>query len=293
MSWDTNQRLVTALFLDFDNFFTEVRNEDFQAASAFSVAPDGWIRWFENGLPGKIDNGQPREVTVKHCFINPRQFGRFTQPFQTAGFRLEDCLTLSDQGTTTAQIVMAMFDALATGGNVGEFIIMTSKPDYAPVLHRLRQHQRRTIAVVSEEAVPNYSGACDLAVSIREFIRLALGNIKLPDDPDAVLGPAMMSMTRSEPAQSEPPPVQPSPISDVSNLLSQLMAQAPGAVSEEFLIHQVWTSPLAADLQMSDWAGYGDCATLVRKHVQQLGLVEQNGYVYDPDPHQAPAPPPQ
>src|SRR5438876_10978431 len=110
-----SQRLASALFVDFDNFYSHLRDEDPQAAAPFAVAPAGWIRWLENGLPGKLSNGQPREIVIRHCYLNARQFGRFAGPFQHAGFQLVDCLTLSEQGTTTAQMVVGMFDALSAG----------------------------------------------------------------------------------------------------------------------------------------------------------------------------------
>src|SRR5207249_6084870 len=104
-------------------------------------------------LPGKFDKSPPRTVAIRHCYLNPRQFGRFAAPFQHAGFQLVDCLTLSDQGTATAQMVMGMFDTLS-GGNVAEFIVLTTKPDFAPVLRRLRHYRRSTVAIVTPEAAP-------------------------------------------------------------------------------------------------------------------------------------------
>jgi hypothetical protein len=289
MSWGTNPRLVAAVIVDFDNFYTALRNDDFEAANAFALDPAGWIRWFENGFPGKIDNGQSREVALRSCYVNPRQFGRFTQPFQRAGFQLVDCLTLTDQGTTTALMVMGLYDAFSHSAGVGEFIVLTSKPDLSPVLHRLRQLRRRTVVVTNEPSAARYKDVCDCLVTTREFNTLALKSIKLPDDPDVALGPAPMRVGKAERARRGAAQVQPASITDLRNFLSELVTRAPSAVSLEYLIHQVWTSRLAADLQISNWAGYGDCANLVRHHVKELRLVEKNGYVYDPDIHQAPA----
>ena len=77
-------------------------------------------------------------------------------------------------------------------------------------------------------------------------------------------------------------------ITDVCTLISDLVTRAPSAVSVEYLIHQVWTSRIGRDLQIANWAGYGDCATLVRHHIKQMRLAETNGLVYDPDIHQTP-----
>lgn len=288
MAQPANQRLASALYVDFDNFYSHLRNEDSQAAGAFAVSPSGWIRWIENGLPGKISNGQLRAVAARYCYLNPRQFGRFAGPFQQAGFQLVDCLTLSEQGVTTAQMVMGMFDVLS-GNTVGEFVVMTTKPDFAPVLARLRQYRRHTVAIVAAEAAANYQGQCDAIVTTGEFCSLALRSIKLPDDPDAALGPPPRVAVRPHPGDKHAPKPQPAIITDVCTLISDLVTRSPTAVSLEYLIHQVWTSRIGRDLQIANWAGYTDCATLVRLHVKAMKLAEKNGLVYDPDIHQPPA----
>ncbi len=288
MALPAKQRLASALHVDFDNVYGHLRDEDPQAAGAFAVAPAGWIRWLENGLPGKLSNGQLRTIAARYCYLNPRQFGRFAGPFQHAGFQLVDCLTLSDQGTTTAQMVVGMFDVLSAN-SVGEFVVITTKPDFAPVLARLRQYRRHTVAIVAAEAAANYHGQCDAVVTTAEFASLALRSLKLPDDPDAALGGPPRLAERPETAGKRARKPQPAIITDVCTLISDLVTRSPTAVSLEYLIHQVWTSRLGRDLQIANWAGYTDCATLVRLHVKAMRLAEKNGLVYDPDIHQAPA----
>jgi hypothetical protein len=288
MATPTNQRLASALFVDFDNVYSHLREEDSQAAGAFAVSPAGWIRWLENGLPGKLAAGQPRTVAARYCYLNPRQFGRFAGPFQHAGFQLVDCLTLSEQGTTTAQMVMGMFDVLS-GNTVGEFVAVTTKPDFAPVLSRLRQYRRHTVAIVTAEAATHYSGQCDLVLSTGEFASLALRSIKLPEDPDAALGAVPLRPARREEGGKRARKPQPAIITDVCTLISDLVTRSPTAVSVEYLIHQVWTSRIGRDLQIANWAGHSDCASLVRVHIKAMKLAEKNGLVYDPDIHQAPA----
>jgi hypothetical protein len=288
MAPSANQRLPCALFVDFDNVYSHMREEDPHSAGAFAMSPAGWLRWLENGLPGKLKDGQPRTVAARFCYLNSRQFGRFAGPFQHAGFQLVDCLTLSDQGTTTAQMVMSIFDTLS-GGQIGEFIVMTTKPDFAPVMNRLRHYRRRSVAIVGPSVASHYGGQCDAVLTTGEFGSLALKPIKLPEDPDAALGtmPAA-ARERSQPRGKQARKPQLAVITDVCNLISDLITRAPSAVSVEYLIHQVWTSRIGRDLQIANWAGYGDCATLVRHHIKQMRLAEKNGLVYDPDIHQAP-----
>jgi hypothetical protein len=287
MALPADQRLASALFVDFDNAYSHLRDEDPQSAGAFAVSPGGWIRWLENGLPGKLDNGQRRTVAARHCYLNPRQFGRFAGPFQQAGFQLVDCLTLNEQGTTTAQMVMGMFDVLA-GNTVGEFIVISTKPDFAPVLGRLRHYRRRTVAIVNSEAAAAYHGQCDLVITTGELCSLALRAIKLPDDPDAALGAPPPRHERPKSGGKHARQPQPAIITDVCTLISDLVTRSPTAVSVEYLIHQVWTSRIGRDLAAANWAGYTDCATLVRLHIKAMKLAEKNGLVYDPDIHQAP-----
>ena len=65
MALPANHRLASALFVDFDNVYNHLRDEDPQSAGAFAVSPGAWIRWLENGLPGKLDNGQRRTVAAR------------------------------------------------------------------------------------------------------------------------------------------------------------------------------------------------------------------------------------
>jgi hypothetical protein len=184
--------------------------------------------------------------------------------------------------------VMGMFDALSAG-NIGEFVLVSTKPDFAPVLNRLRHYRRRSVAIVTESVASHYKDQCDAVVTAGEFSSLALRSIKLPDDPDAALGaPPPLPERPGEGGKKAPKP-QPAVITDVCNLLSDLITRSPTAVSVEYLIHQVWTSRIGRDLQIANWAGYGDCATLVRQHIKSMRLAEKNGLVYDPDIHQAPA----
>jgi hypothetical protein len=226
-------------------------------------------------------------VAARFCYLNTRQFGRFAGPFQHAGFQLVDCLTLSDQGTTTAQMVMGLFDTLSSG-QVGEFVVVSTKPDFAPVLGRLRHYRRHTVAIVPESVAERYQGQCDAVVTTGEFSALALRPIRMPDDPDAALGAPPPQPGRPQRGKRDRKADLPV-ITDVCNFISDLVTRSPTAVSVEYLIHQVWTSRVGRDLQLANWAGYGDCATLVRHHIKQMRLGEKSGLVYDPDIHQVPS----
>jgi len=157
------------------------------------------------------------------------------------------------------------------------------------VLGRLRHYRRTAVAIVTEGLAPQYKDQCDAVVTAGEFSSLALRSIKPPDDPDAALGSPPPRPERPEAGGKKARKPQPQVITDVCNLISDLITRSPTAVSVEYLIHQVWTSRIGRDLQIANWAGYSDCATLVRQHIKAMRLAEKNGLVYDPDIHQPPA----
>jgi len=44
-------RIRTALFVDFDNIYTQLNDEDKEAAAAFVRDPREWVNWLEGCVP--------------------------------------------------------------------------------------------------------------------------------------------------------------------------------------------------------------------------------------------------
>jgi len=174
----TGDTRKAALFVDFDNMFSGLRDDSIRAAERFANEPGRWLRWLEEGMRGIEGNGEPRRaVLVRRCYLNPIAFGRYRPFFTRAGFLVVDCPPLTAAGKNSADIVMVMdiLDALEHRTRFDEFIVMSGDADFTPVFLRLRTHDRRTVAMVSTPVAAAYRSACDLLIPEELFVEQALG----------------------------------------------------------------------------------------------------------------------
>ncbi len=179
------RRIRSALFVDFDNVYIGLDQEDHQAARAFADEPAEWIAWMERlmGLPGSwFEPETRRSILLRRCYLSPRRFGRYRPSFTRAGFDVVDCPALTMRGKNSADIrmVIDIFDALQHETFFDEFIILSSDSDFTPVLSRLRTHDRRTTVLTVGNISGAYRAACDLMIGSEDFIEFGLGRVMLP-----------------------------------------------------------------------------------------------------------------
>ncbi|HEX9936427.1 MAG TPA: NYN domain-containing protein [Longimicrobium sp.] len=168
-------RIKSALFVDFDNIFIGLKEDDERAADEFGRGVKKWLRWIEDEMarPGE---DTVRDVLVRRCYGNPETFAPYRGYFTRAGFSVVDCPSLTGQGKNSADIVMVMdiLDALAHPTKFNEFILMSADADFTPLVLRLRMHDRRTVAIVAGNTAAAYKASCDLVVPDDEFVERAL-----------------------------------------------------------------------------------------------------------------------
>lgn len=171
------QRVLTALFVDFDNIYIGLQNQDVAAAEAFATNPGAWLRWLEQEVQSDADAaGTVRSILVRRCYLNPQSFGRYRPYFVRAGFQVVDCPPLTQGGKNGAdiQMVMDVLDALEHRTRFEEFILLSGDSDFTPVLLRLRAHDRRTMILAVGFAAVAYRAACDVVLTEEIFIERAL-----------------------------------------------------------------------------------------------------------------------
>lgn len=132
----------SALFVDFDNIYLELKKKDEQQAEYFASAPAAWLKKLM---------GDERKILVRRCYLNPTTFWRYRQQFVMAGFDAVDCPPLTAQGKNAADMHMLMdiLDKLHHSTRFDEFILLSADSDFTPVLMRLREHDRETCIVHS------------------------------------------------------------------------------------------------------------------------------------------------
>jgi hypothetical protein len=165
----------SALFVDFDNIYLGLQNEDPRAAEQFATHPGRWLRWLQEDLPNDAPTG--RKILSRRCYLNPSQFSRFRPYFIRSAFEVVDCPPLTRGGKTSAdiQMVMDIMDALGHVTRFEEFIILSGDADFTPVLLRLSRYDRRSVVLAAGPASAAYKAACDVLIDQDTFLEEAIG----------------------------------------------------------------------------------------------------------------------
>lgn len=186
----THPRSVyTALFVDFDNIYLSLAEQDSDLADEFATNPDRWLEWLANELPTHYlhpDGPDTRRILIRRCYLNPQSFSKYRPYFIRAAFEVIDCPPLTQRGKTSTDIhmVMDMLDALDHSTHFSEFIIMSGDSDFTPVLLRLRKHARRSVVVSAGYVSPAYKASCDYLIGQDDFARDALGITDYDEEPE-------------------------------------------------------------------------------------------------------------
>jgi hypothetical protein len=289
--------MKSALFVDFDNVFTQLRALEPAAAERFARAPVEWMRWLVDRL--EVPDGHPdplarRRVLVRRCYLNPNWYQQYRHAFLRAGFEIVDCPPVTSQGKTSTDIhmVLDIIELLQHETRYDEFIVLSADADFTPVLRKLRRYDRRTSVLAIGFPSAAYQASADLLIDERLFIEQALGlapasgdgteTAPTPGTPQAA-APATAAAP-AEPAATAPPPLTPVQLADIARRIEAAVAQSN---------HPVPAGPLALRLRqvygpaLDSWNGHG----LFKPFFRSLGLDRlvwlsgSGGRIADPDRH--------
>ena len=181
-NYPEKEPIISALFVDFDNIFISLNQQNKHFATQFAVNPDRWLRWLEQSAMGNAR----RRILVRRCYLNPQSFAEFRPFFIRSAFEVVDCPPLTAHGKTSTDIhlVMDVLDTLNHPTNFREFIILSGDSDFTPVLLRLRMNNRwTTIFSGGNNISPAYKASCDTLITEDEFVRDGLGISFQEDEP--------------------------------------------------------------------------------------------------------------
>jgi len=265
--------MKSALFVDFDNIYSGLRQLDQATADRFAKAPTEWVSWMVNSLtlPEHVTGTPRRRILVRRCYLNPQAYQRFRPYFNLAGFEIIDCPALTTGGKTSTDIhmVLDIIDLLQHEAHYDEFIVLSADADFTPVLRKLRRWDRRTTVLAIGFPSAAYRASADLVIDQDEFVRGALGMAKPREveQPNQTYSPAataaLVELVRMAVAASETP---------VS--LAGLATQAQNRI----------------DGLDASWCGHGSFGALLRaSDIGSLRTSANNGgVIYDPARHGAP-----
>lgn len=171
--------MKSALFVDFDNLFSQLRQLQPEVAERFARHPSAWIDWLVKSLelPQPHEAGAMRRLLVRRCYLNPNWYQTYRHAFLRAGFEIVDCPPVTSQGKTSTDIhmVLDIVDLLQHETRCDEFIVFSADADFTPVLRKLRRHDRRTTVLAFGFPSAAYQASADLMIDERIFVRDALG----------------------------------------------------------------------------------------------------------------------
>jgi hypothetical protein len=270
--------MKSALFVDFDNVYSLLRQLQPGAAELFARHPDAWIRWLTDSfqLPDPHQEGQRRRLLVRRCYLNPNWYQGYRHAFLRAGFEIVDCPPVTSQGKTSTDIhlVLEAVDLLQHETRYDEFIVFSADADFTPLLRKLRRHDRRTTVLAIGFPSAAYQASADLLIPERLFVNDALQGAGREDAVGGVSAaveqkqsdqtererPGTVAAVRAAPVQQGPViprearPATPGELADIADRIWQALDESPGPVGSGLL-----ASRLKAEYPdaLENWNGCG------------------------------------
>ena len=269
----------SVILLDFDNVFLGTWQVDRDLAMRFGNEPMEWLPL----LAGRHLLTDDRRWLVARCYLNPAGwvplsdnasdrcwFSRFRPGLVRAGFELVDCPVMTSGGKNAADIrlVIDALDLLKAECRYDEFVIASGDSDFAPLLQRLRAHDRR-ITVVS----PGYASAAYTSLADQTLGLAAL---------EALLRPAPGGdVDRGDaPATGAEPDLQ-----AFAAFVRTRYEDAPGPINLASLAQNVLRAFPAAREQ--GWYGQGSFSAAVA-HVDLPNANLSHQWLWDAERHEPP-----
>ncbi len=285
-----------ALYLDFDNVFTGLRQLDPGAAIRFAEEPGAWLE----RLASSATVARPRRWLILRCYMNPAgfvsdgpgqriYFSRFRPFFTGAGFDVIDCPRLTHtKNAADIRLVLDAVDALRAEVTYEEYVIASGDSDMTPLLVRLRAADRRTTVVSPSDAAAALVSVADRLVDGQALLDLVQGEGLEDEDGVVIVAPVGLGELPGE-ARSGSAAIGasgPSP-SRFRELVKTTYTQASSPINLAALAQEL-RGELGAAIDTSQWFGHG---TLVRA-LESLGLphfTRSQHHLWDASRHEPPA----
>ena len=288
MSWERSH-VRTALFVDFDNMYLNLKAIEPAAGDAFAMEPDRWLRWMREDMgqvvPGATEE-TGREILIRTCYLNPVSFSRFRPYFTRSAFRVVDCPTLTSRGKNSADIYMVLdiIDTLAHSTHFDEFVILSADADFTPVMLRLRAHDRRTVLLASGPSAMALQSEADMVLPLDVFLSEALGislNQSAPGTGPVPSRPFALAARGSGPM--EPDRLREEMGHQLQSIVAAARAPVAMAAAAQLICDRLGREQVLA----SSWGGAGSFGKFVDgmtgEHLQVSG--PNPGYLLDPQRH--------
>ncbi len=249
--------MKSALFVDFDNVYTQLRALQPAAAERFARQPTEWIRWLVESL-GNPDGHDPdarRRLLVRRCYLNPNWYQTYRHAFLRAGFEIVDCPPVTSQGKTSTDIhmVLDIVELLQHEVRYDEFIVLSADADFTPVLRKLRRYDRRTSVLAIGFPSAAYQASADLLIDERRFVEQALGLPLDPVETETIAAPAAAHAAAIPAPDADAGKGSPAQLSEIARAIELAVAQSPTPVVAGLLAARLRQS---FGSLLDDWQGH-------------------------------------
>ncbi|GMU44827.1 MAG: NYN domain-containing protein [Xanthomonadales bacterium] len=259
--------MKSALFVDFDNVYTQLKDLQPDAAERFARHPSEWIRWMVEslGLPEGHEAATRRRLLVRRCYLNPSWYQNYRHAYLRAGFEIVDCPPVTSQGKTSTDIhmVLDIVELLQHETRYDEFIVLSADADFSPVLRKLRRYDRRTSVLAIGFPSAAYQASADLLIDERRFVEEALGLPLEPQEGEA--SNAADAKAVQDVGGAAPVLLTVEALAQIGHLIEQTVSHSCSPVLAAALASRLRQQYGAA---LDDWNGHG----AFRPFFQSLGL---------------------
>jgi uncharacterized LabA/DUF88 family protein len=298
----TTGRLLTTVFVDYDNIYLSLKRKSEDAAKLFAKNAQQWLKEIESGRLITSTNGPaadlPRRMVMNRCYGNPvprrnssdnstdmNSFPFVRHNFLRAGFEVIDCppLTAQLKNSSDIRMVMDVRDLLNHDTYFDEFIILSGDADFTPVLQRLRAHARRTVIFANDYTATPYTAISDGEIRESDLIALLVEG-RLPGDvPAQIEAPAPMAAL---PSAKELEAIRKEILAEVSSVVLATTHPVPLEALADRAIRTLGHERTVG----SAWGGVGSFRDLVQRSLPpSLKLSDQPPYFVYSTVRRAPA----
>lgn len=279
---------LSAMYLDFDNFFGGLFSSDPRAALALMERPSGWLQRLKTA---QIE--ESRRFLVMRCYLNPAgwvpdpreegarlYFSKFRPFFVQAGFEVVDCPTLTRGSKNAAdiRIVIDVMTALNGPTRYDEFVLLSSDADFTPLLQVVRAHGRLATVVAASPTAAAYQSLADHYLDVQEVVELAEAEFSV----NGATPEATAETTTSEAKAVDTGPAH----EKFATTVRAAYEEATAPLNLAQLANALHAS-MRAEITGSEWFGSGSFRRVV-EGLNLPGATLSQHYLWDTSRHEAP-----
>jgi uncharacterized LabA/DUF88 family protein len=152
------RKLTSALLIDFDNIVGSL-------GKPFIEQIPRWMAWLEDG---KFDKGERKRVFEQKRVYWNTQFAMHAQIFQQNGFEVIPCPSRVRRNKSAADMIIALdaFQSSQEHKRIKEYVVLTIDTDFIPLLDRLAEKGKATVAVANLDTHKVVADHADIVIPI-------------------------------------------------------------------------------------------------------------------------------